>query len=576
MKLLAKFSVLLLFASFFLSSTASAQGVNDFVITEFNAEYSLTNEDPQGLLTVSETISVDFSGQNQGILRAIPSEYEGNDLNLKVLSTQRDGEVEPHITYGENGNTVLRIGEAGVFITGEHTYVIEYQVENVIRFFDGYDEFFWDVNGDQWLQPFESVKTLISSPATLASERQPECFTGVFGSTERSCSVTVQSYGTEVTTTETLAAGETLTVLQAYEKGYFTPPPFWEKYRDLLIAAPIVVLQLLTLRSAYKKWQKYGKDYTQRAAAPFYGRPEKVSVMLAGYVANNRLSTKDISAGIIDLAVRGYLKVIETKDGRKTKHTLELVKPGDNKLTSDELYLLQKLFPSQTIGKQFVIEDKKHKLSSTMSSLTKKLETAANSKGFYEISPSSAGKHIGKQIGLLLLLLIVSFFMISVATALPLIIGIITFVGVLILAGLMTKRSRDGVILKEHVDGLKLYLSKAEKDRLEMHDAVAAPLSTRGRPPTYDRKFFEKLLPFAIAAGVEKSWAKAFSDIYTQEPDWYSGTSRNLTAAALASSLGDTVKATSQTFTSPSSSGSSGFSGGSAGGGGGGGGGGGW
>ena len=338
----------------------------------------------------------------------------------------------------------------------------------------------------------------------------------------------------------------------------------------------MVLLQAIAFISARNKWRRYGKDYKQRAVAPFFGRPDHVSVMQASFVANNRLSSKDVSASIIDLAIRGYLKVIESKDGRKTKHTLELLKPADSKLLPDEKTLLKALFKKQTEGETFIIEDNKHKMSSTLTSLNKELESQAKRKGFYEVSPSSAGKYTWKELLGSFILLVFSFMAIEVVTSIPLISGVITLIGIVLYTAFMTKRSRSGVMLKEHVDGLKLYLDKAEKDRLKMQDAVAAPLAARGKLPVYDRKFFEKLLPFAIAAGVEKSWAKSFNDIYTNPPDWYQGNWSTFNTLALASSLSSTTTATSQTFSAPSSSGGSGFSGGSAGGGGGGGGGGGW
>ncbi|MCA9324339.1 DUF2207 domain-containing protein, partial [Candidatus Saccharibacteria bacterium] len=117
-----------------------AQGVQDFVITNFDASYELSNEDPQGLLTTRETIDLNFSGQNHGILRAIPQKYGDVDTHPKVKSVSRDGAAEPYVTYSENDNLVLRIGDAGKFITGVHSYAIEYSVENVITFYDDQDE----------------------------------------------------------------------------------------------------------------------------------------------------------------------------------------------------------------------------------------------------------------------------------------------------------------------------------------------------------------------------------------------------------------------------------------------------
>lgn len=93
---------------------------------------------------------------------------------------------------------------------------------------------------------------------------------------------------------------------------------------------------------------------------------------------------------------------------------------------------------------------------------------------------------------------------------------------------------------------------------------------------------FEKLLPYAVAFGVEKIWAKRFADIDMKQPEWYEGysgysySSTNF-VRSLDSSFDRVNKAATPVSSTSSSSGfSSGFSGGSSGGGGGGGGGGSW
>src|SRR5690606_3333901 len=113
------------------------------------AEYELSNTDPQGLLRTKETIALNFSGQNRGILRAIPEIYGDTQTHPRIISVMKDGASEPYITYSENDNLIARIGNPEVYLTGSHVYVIEYEVENVIRFYDTHDELYWDVNGTE-------------------------------------------------------------------------------------------------------------------------------------------------------------------------------------------------------------------------------------------------------------------------------------------------------------------------------------------------------------------------------------------------------------------------------------------
>jgi uncharacterized membrane protein len=133
------------------------------------------------------------------------------------------------------------------------------------------------------------------------------------------------------------------------------------------------------------------------------------------------------------------------------------------------------------------------------------------------------------------------------------------------------------VAAKEHAEGLKLYLSVAEKDRLEKLQAPNAVYMPHTNAPEQTVQLFEKLLPYAIVLNVEKEWAKQFEHLYTQQPDWYQGNYTAFNTGYLVGALsGGFSAAVSSSFAPPSSSSGSGFSGGFSGGGGGGGGGGGW
>ncbi|WP_210049311.1 DUF2207 domain-containing protein [Neorhizobium petrolearium] len=132
-----------------------------------------------------------------------------------------------------------------------------------------------------------------------------------------------------------------------------------------------------------------------------------------------------------------------------------------------------------------------------------------------------------------------------------------------------------GSKLMDGIEGLRTYLTLAEKDRMNMAGA-----------PTMSPQHFETLLPYAVALGVEKPWSRAFEAwlataagvaAASYAPGWYSGDSYSSFGdriGGFSSSMASTI---ASTIPAPkSSSSSSGFSGGSSGGGGGGGGGGGW
>jgi len=127
----------------------------------------------------------------------------------------------------------------------------------------------------------------------------------------------------------------------------------------------------------------------------------------------------------------------------------------------------------------------------------------------------------------------------------------------------------------DQIEGFKLFLSVAEKERLNLLN-----------PPERTPELFEKYLPYALALDVEVQWTEQFAEIMAQAaaagaayaPVWYSGRSWDGYAFTdFSSGLGGSFSgAIASSSAAPGSS--SGFSGGggSSGGGGGGGGGGDW
>lgn len=146
---------------------------------------------------------------------------------------------------------------------------------------------------------------------------------------------------------------------------------------------------------------------------------------------------------------------------------------------------------------------------------------------------------------------------------------------IVLFAVLMPQRTRKGVVAKDTLLGLKMYMDVAEKDRIAMLQSPKSPYVLKTDALEKTVELFEKLLPFAMILGVEKNWAKQFEQIYTTPPDWYSGNWSTFNAVYFVSALNSSVSTMNSSFAAPSTTGAG--SGGSfAGGGGGGGGGGGW
>jgi uncharacterized membrane protein YgcG len=142
--------------------------------------------------------------------------------------------------------------------------------------------------------------------------------------------------------------------------------------------------------------------------------------------------------------------------------------------------------------------------------------------------------------------------------------AVVPAVALLVVAPRMPRKTRDGAELLRRTLGFRHYMEVAEKERQRFAER---------------ENIFSEYLPYAIVFGCVEKWARAFKDIdaTAATSSWYAGSSlAAFSANDLSSNLSSFSNQVSSTIAStPGGSGGSGFSGGGGSGGGGGGGGGG-
>lgn len=595
MKNLRILVILLAFlASFLIRSTVSA-GVNDFEILSFNADYYLSKrDDSSSSLKVVETITAQFPNfnQNHGILRAIPMRYQDHTVSLEIESVKNQTGGWTYSTYTESDNLVLKIGDADKFVQGEQTYIITYTLANVINFQESGEEFYWDVNGDQWPQLFRAVTANIHVPSELVKQLKADrrCLRGLFGSTGEDCTILSSESSTETvisTSATDLNPYETLTFVIGFNKGTFVQGPevAAERLKNKLmiigVTSAIATPPLLTGVFIFRNWKKYGKDPKGRGVIiPEYQPPKGFNALMSGYILQETLENKAASALIVELATKHYLHIYEIKEKKiirtETDYELELVK-NPNDLSQAEQDVLKAFFGDELkVGKRVGLKSLKNKLHEEITKVGGHLSENLSQGGYFLENPKKVrNRYIIIGVALLVIGFALSFVLVGIGLVVS---------GLLLLAfsKAMPARTEKGVQIRDYLLGLRDYIKLAEQDRIkflqspEGAEKIAATGINPG-DPKQKVKLFEKLLPYAMLFGLEKDWAKQFEGLYNQPPDWYSGNWNTFNTVYLASSLGGFSTASAASFTSPSSSSSSGFGGGGfSGGGGGGGGGGGW
>lgn len=584
---------LLLVVGSVLGGTHIAQAVsaNDFTISNFDVDYHLARDnDGRSTLKTVERITAVFPSfdQNHGLERALPKEYDGHTTNLHVESVTDETGIP--LSYSDanstSDTTVLRIGDVDTYVHGEKTYIIIYTQHDVTRYFSDTndDEFYWDVNGTGWSQQIQQVQARVFVDGAISSSLtgKMSCYQGYAGSKD-ACSSTGNNTSMVFSSTRALQPGENV----SFAVG-FTPRTFGEyqqtaseKFWAAVVMVWLVALAIGSFAALFAiVWMSVVRNRLMKRARgrstiiPEYLPPKDTSVTVSAFVLKR--STAAMTAQILDLAVRHFVKIYQTKEKsfmRLAEYELEIVKDVSS-LSEEEHRLLESLYGSKkpSVGSRFSMK----KLQGDYSigkHLNKDRESLKNRvRNVYNLYEKATIEAKGFQR----------------AAAVMLVLGILTFSPLLVIAAIVGfvyaytawPLTEKGAELRDYLLGLKLYIDVAESDRVAMlqspEGAEKVGVVDKDNPGQLV-KLYERVLPYAVLFGVEKEWLKqlgAYYDTTNSQPDWYAGNSA-FNAVVFASALGSfSDQSTSYGSSSSSSSGGSdggGFSGGGGGGGGGGG-----
>ena len=306
----------LLGLTLFLLAAVTVSADRTLVIERFEASIEVS---PDGSIRVDETIEPRFTGTWNGVFRTIPVEYRtpqglNYTLRLDVESvTDAAGQKLKYETSRERHYRKLKIWVPGA-VDATRIVKLRYRVSNALRFFDEHDELYWNVTGDEWEVPIESVSAIVRLPAGATGVRAT-AFRGAYGSTERS-DVSVESDGVHVQTSRGLGMREGLTLVVGWNPGVVHRPTTVEKgaeavYSNLPLAIPpLIFLGMLAL------WRKRGRDPELAPIATQYEPPANMTPAELGTLIDGKPDMRDITASIVDLAVRGYLHIAETQNER--------------------------------------------------------------------------------------------------------------------------------------------------------------------------------------------------------------------------------------------------------------------
>ena len=192
---------------------------------------------------------------------------------------------------------------------------IDYSVRNGVRFFDSYDEFYWNVTGNDWPVPIDHASAFVTLPENAAGGLRAQAFTGAYGSKQSEATAEVKGADVLFETTSPLPMRGGLTIDIYIPQGVLKPPSALTKLGWFLGSNPIVFLPLLTLAVMFALWHSVGRDPDPGVSvAPQYEPPKGMCPAEAGTLLDDTIHPRDITSTIVDLAVRGYIKIEEKVD----------------------------------------------------------------------------------------------------------------------------------------------------------------------------------------------------------------------------------------------------------------------
>lgn len=471
-------------------------------------------------IIVQETIQADYSKEkHHGLFRDIPIQYKnkGNNFSLKVQVlniTDENGHPWEYRKSTHDEYLELKMGSADKYLFGLSTFVITYQVERAINYFDEYDELYWNPTGTEWDVPIESSSVTVTIPGNVNSNKlKAACYTGFYGTKGRDCQFEIKNNGQiSYKITQPLLPQEGLTTVSGFPKGIVTPVSSlknasWFLQDNWGYAIPFFFFGIL-----YFLWYTRGRDEeTNRdTIMPIYTPPDNLRPAEIGTIIDESVDMHDISSAIIDLAVRGYLKIIEKKEKKflftDTEYVFEKLKDfnEDSSVRNYEKKILNTIFDS---GNKRNLSDLKNKFYLAIPDIKNRIYNQLVNNGYFPRRPDKVRQlysGIGMGISIVTLFgasFIIFFFSISVVIGL-----IISGILIIIFAKYMPAKTKKGKETFYKIKGLEEYINTAEKDRIKFQE---------------NENIFEKLLPYAMTLGLAEKWTRSFADIYKTPPSWY-------------------------------------------------------
>ena len=590
--------------------------------TSFDVTFEVAED---GSVLVTERITWEFPSDEarRGIERLVTTSV-GYQESAEVYRRYRISDITASSPTGApddvgvtdfGATTRIRVGDPNRTVSGTHDYVVSYRLGKVVNDIgDGTAELYYNLIAPSNNSVYQGIRASVTGPVPAT---RTACFVGELGATEE---CTHQAGATSTFSSPDVGPGEGVTIVLSFPREAFadlTPdlvpydssdgfgpdgqsslsPATQRALGGLLVGTGVLLpvgaaalMGALVHTRGRDEWYAgltpgltpgHGeKAPVRRGGTPSvvvqFHPPEGVQPGLVGTIVDEQADTVDVSATIVDLAVRGFLNIEEIQKGglfgRDDWELTWLTPPPDAKpLTAYENALMDGIFAT---GSPVRLSALREKFRPTLDLVQRRMYSEVVDRGWFRRSPDvmrQSWQSLGALMcGGAILLGFLAFGPIARIldnTGLPfppflaLVVGLfIAGLVVIALGRRMASRTADGSAVLAQSLGFRRYMETAEANQIRWEEA---------------EQIFSRFLPYAIVFGIAEKWATTFEEVAQAAaaaghtvvlPTWYIGSG---SYGSMASSMNDFSTVAAGTFAStPGSSGGSGFSSGGFGGGG--------
>lgn len=510
------------------ASTAIRADVDDFSYASWDARYEVgLDDDGRSHMHVTESLTARFPevDQNKGIVRGLPTSYENAWLDVRVLSvTDETGADVPYETEQEDGLLLVLTGDDD-YVRGLTTYVIEYEMRDVILAADsGVDEFYWDLLPLDSTQPVEDFRAEIVFDETMTDRLtgNARCYTGYQGSTNE-CDLVASPDGAQFAVeAKELSPGEGITVAVGFDPGTAVQPSARQPDPVTDTVPAIAALGGLGLSvgswiavSAFKKKRRTSSGIIVAQ----YDVPDSLPPLLAAGIVPG---AKDpIPAEIIHLAVRGLLRIEEGTDVEQPR--LRRL-PGGRIPDELDAQALDALFVGADAAGVAEVPSSSEDFAARMKTLSQSGIEAAVSRGL----TTKARSRVAMILQWCAIGVVLAGFALGLwgiiggrVTAIPAFVAIAFGVFLVLLSSFYgfskhTVLTAEGARQYEYLMGVREFIRVAEADRLRMLQSYTGA-ERRQDGSANVIVVYERLLPYAMLFGMENEWGAILEQVYAYE-----------------------------------------------------------